>query len=302
MGANADWKPDPHEQHWTIALSEDVLLGDDEDDIPAEEYSRRLKEAEREAREDLLRFLDEHDEAALREKRDHLQDREEEAGAAVSGLLEQRRSLRLVAQTALHLAAKYSTDAECGAHHFVEVGRYEVQPPTTDSPTHWHREQGALVALTSDADEVFRTPTTTTFQELRLGALRKYQRLEEPWRAKRTHAQFLQLRRCVCENILYELDHGYTPQSELRYEDPDSEQSDTLRRTLTDAQQRLAWIDDELNPKRVTEDWTWEDCFCHLRDLCDDLGIDCPYSSTDSLERAYRQWRDRGNTVSSEAE
>jgi hypothetical protein len=279
-----DWKPDPATGQRKVVLSKDVLRADDEDSISPQEYTQRLEQAEQDAREDLLAYLADHGESGLDEKRDRLKEREEKAKAAVSAFLEERRIAFQAARSADALAEQYGGDVACGDAHFVGQGRYKHKLPEADAPAHWRRDANALVAVTRDGDEVLRCSTETTFIALRNKALARHRRLEDPWRRKLKAWQFFHLRRSVCENILYELDLGRDP-LENRQSD------DELRHILTDDQRRLQWIDDELNPKRVTDDYTWEDCYEHLEELCEDLGIPCPYSSTDSLARSYRNWR-----------
>ena len=67
-----------------------------------------------------------------------------------------------------------------------------------------------------------------------------------------------------------------------------SEQRDELRKILTDDSRRLQWIGNELLPNGGE---TWRERQETLEELCDNLGITCPYEDHDNLRRSFNKSR-----------
>jgi hypothetical protein len=65
-----------------------------------------------------------------------------------------------------------------------------------------------------------------------------------------------------------------------------SERRDELRKILTDDSRRLQWIGNELLPNGGE---TWPERQETLEEMCDDLGIPCPYKDHDNLRRSFNK-------------
>jgi len=280
-----DYAPDP--QAGKVLLSKDMLEGEDET-ISPEEYTRRQNAEEGKARRMFVQKWEEEGGEALRSTCDRLWSRKEEAEAATAGLLRKRATAEAAAKRAQELAKQYAPIASSAETRFCEIGTYKDN--TADGETiFWRRTESGLELLTPEENPVLSVPPSTSYQGLEGRARAEYRRLRQPWLKKRKLAGWYHLRAAVCENVLREIElYGEPVPSKTN---TDSSPDDGILRVLTDSNKRLRWIDEELNPRRVSDEWTWEDCYDHLEELCEDLGIQCPYSSADSLARSYRNWQ-----------
>ncbi|PQJ33604.1 hypothetical protein BSZ35_02420 [Salinibacter sp. 10B] len=137
-----------------------------------------------------------------------------------------------------------------------------------------------------------------TWKDAERAVREKIDQWKEVWKKKDNRLAYYQARLGVYENLLERRAMGKSMPWETSDEDTEDAE---LRRKLSDDSARLEWIGEYLNPKRNSEGWTWEDCYQHYRDLCDDLDVECSYSSADSMARSYRQYHKR-NGIDQETE
>jgi hypothetical protein len=232
MDKAPEWEPNPNYQSPKVALSEVALRGEEEEPLSPEEYGRRQQEAEQRVRRELVQYWKKNGERALRERRERLEQRKEEAREKEEKLLRKRAAADAATRGAHALGEQYGSDAKCGESHFTNGGGFVEQTLDGDRTVHWHRtdcwngSDSVLLVLTAEEEYVFRASLNATFERLCRLADVTYRRLERPWLRSKKHSEHVQLRAAVCESLLMEMDLYGEPQEDRECASEETEYQD----------------------------------------------------------------------------